>query len=136
MADRASRCQDPHLAGIRSQWTIRCMETITLTPKAVEKAAALRDGEAEGLALRVGVKSGGCSGFQYDMYFDSDVNPDDVTSEFEVTGATPLKVVSDPESARLLVGATLDYRDSLTEAGFKITNPNATRSCGCGKSFS
>jgi iron-sulfur cluster assembly protein/iron-sulfur cluster insertion protein len=112
------------------------METITLTPAAAEKAAALRDGEAEGLALRVAVRSGGCSGFQYDVCFDSDVSADDVCAEYSVEGTTPLKVVSDPTSAQMLVGATLDYRDGLTEAGFKITNPNANRSCGCGKSFS
>lgn len=112
------------------------METITLTPAAAEKAAGLRDGDAEGLALRVEVRSGGCSGFQYEMYFDSDVSAEDVSVEYDVAGTTPLRVVSDPASAQMLVGATLDYRDGLTDAGFKITNPNATRSCGCGKSFS
>jgi iron-sulfur cluster insertion protein len=112
------------------------METITLTPAAAEKAAALRDGEAEGLALRVEVRSGGCSGFQYDVCFDADISTEDVCVEYAVVGTSPLKVVSHATSAQILSGATLDYRDGLTEAGFKVTNPNANRSCGCGKSFS
>lgn len=112
------------------------METITLTPSAVAQAAALRDGEAADMALRVGVRSGGCSGFQYDLFFDSEISTDDLCVEFQSEGTAPLKVVSDPASAPFLAGATLDYRSGLTDAGFKITNPNATRSCGCGKSFS
>jgi iron-sulfur cluster assembly accessory protein len=112
------------------------MEIITLTPAAIAQAATLRDGEAEDMALRVGVRSGGCSGFQYDLFFDSEITSEDLCVEFPSDGTTPLKVVSDPASAQLLAGATLDYRAGLTDAGFKITNPNATRSCGCGKSFS
>jgi iron-sulfur cluster assembly protein/iron-sulfur cluster insertion protein len=65
------------------------------------------------------------------MYFDGDIATDDVVTTF---GA--VKVVVDPASASLLDGASLDYKDGLTEQGFAITNPNATRSCGCGKSFS
>ena len=83
------------------------------------------------LALRVAVKSGGCSGFSYDMYFDSDIASDDTITEFG-----GVRVVVDPASAPMLIGASLDYKDGLTEAGFAITNPNAQRSCGCGKSFS
>jgi iron-sulfur cluster assembly protein/iron-sulfur cluster insertion protein len=65
------------------------------------------------------------------MYFDSEIAPDD-----EVLTFGAVRVVVDPASAPMLVGASLDYKDSLTEAGFSISNPNATRSCGCGKSFS
>lgn len=64
------------------------------------------------------------------MFFDSDVAPDDVIAEFP-----GVRVVVDRESAALLAGATLDYTDSLNQAGFHIENPNASRSCGCGKSF-
>lgn len=108
-------------------------EPITLTEVAVAKVAALiaeEDG-AEGLALRVAVKPGGCSGYSYDMYFDADVASDDLVREFGT-----VKVVVDPASAELLTGATLDYADGLQGAGFHITNPNATRTCGCGSSFS
>lgn len=106
---------------------------VELTDTAVAKVAELlaeEDG-AEGLALRVAVRPGGCSGYSYDMFFDSEVADDDVVRSFgKVT------VVVDPESAELVKGATLDYRDGLQGAGFHITNPNATRTCGCGSSFS
>ena len=87
--------------------------------------------ECEVLALRVAVKPGGCSGFNYDMFFDSEFADDDVLRDF-----AGVKVVVDPQSAELLTGSTLDYSDSLQGAGFHITNPNATRTCGCGNSFS
>ena len=83
------------------------------------------------LALRVAVKPGGCSGFNYDMYFDSDFADDDIVTEY-----SGVKVAVDPASADLLTGSTLDFADGLQGAGFHITNPNATRTCGCGNSFS
>ncbi len=106
---------------------------VTLTDGAVRKVAELLAEEAgsEALALRVAVRPGGCSGYSYDMFFDSEVDGEDVVRTFE-----GVKVVVDPESAELLKGATLDYRDGLQGAGFHITNPNATRTCGCGSSFS
>jgi iron-sulfur cluster assembly protein/iron-sulfur cluster insertion protein len=105
---------------------------ITLTEAAAAKVEELLIEEgSEELALRVAVKSGGCSGYSYDMYFDGDIASDDITT---VYGS--VKVVVDPASAPLLEGASLDYKNSLNEAGFAITNPNAQRSCGCGKSFS
>ena len=104
---------------------------ITLTDKAATKVAQLIESEgAANLALRVAVKAGGCSGMSYDMYFDSDISADDAVTEFG-----GVKVVVDPASAPMLVGASLDYKDGLTDAGFAITNPNAQKSCGCGKSF-
>jgi iron-sulfur cluster assembly accessory protein len=108
-------------------------EPITLTDAAVAKVAELISaaGAEEELALRVAVKPGGCSGFNYDMYFDSEIVDDDVVSAFG-----DIKVVVDPASADLLTGATLDFTDGLQGAGFHITNPNATRTCGCGNSFS
>jgi iron-sulfur cluster assembly protein/iron-sulfur cluster insertion protein len=81
----------------------------------------------------VAVRPGGCSGFSYEMFFDGDIAPDDEQATF---GAEGVKVVVDPTSAQLLVGASLDYKDGLNQAGFAITNPNATRTCGCGSSFS
>lgn len=105
---------------------------ITLTPAAAGKVGELltQEGE-EGLALRVAVRPGGCSGFSYEMFFDTEVNEDDQSAEFE-----GVDVIVDPSSAMLLQGATLDYSDSLQNAGFSIDNPNAQRTCGCGQSFS
>jgi len=105
---------------------------ITLTDSAADKVKELLDAEGQPeLALRVAVRPGGCSGFSYEMFFDADVAADDDIATFG-----DVKVVVDPSSAPLLHGATLDYKDGLQQAGFSITNPNATRSCGCGQSFS
>ena len=106
---------------------------VTLSETAVTKVTELLAQEEGGetLALRVAVKPGGCSGYSYEMFFDSEVLGDDVVREFDA-----VKVVVDPASAELLTGSTLDFSDGLQGAGFHITNPNATRTCGCGSSFS
>ena len=105
---------------------------ITLTENAAVKVKQLIDQEGEdGLALRVAVKPGGCSGFAYEMFFDTDVAADDILNEY-----SGVKVIVDPSSAQLLDGAELDYKDGLDQSGFAITNPNAQRTCGCGQSFS
>ncbi len=105
---------------------------ITLTDTAADKVKQLITAEGDdALALRVAVRPGGCSGFSYEMYFDSDVANDDLTLE-----KGGVRVIVDPSSAQLLTGATLDYKDGLEQSGFAITNPNAQRTCGCGQSFS
>jgi iron-sulfur cluster assembly protein/iron-sulfur cluster insertion protein len=105
---------------------------ITLTESAASKVKELLDAEGEPeLALRVAVRPGGCSGFQYEMFFDGDIAADDVKADFG-----PVTVLVDPASAQLLEGATLDYKSGLQDSGFHITNPNASRTCGCGQSFS
>ncbi len=105
---------------------------ITVTDTAASKVKELITAEGdESLALRVAVRPGGCSGFSYEMFFDSDVASDDLLEEVE-----GVRVVVDPSSAQLLNGATLDYKDGLQQAGFSINNPNAQRTCGCGQSFS
>ena len=105
---------------------------ITLTDAAAEKVKNLIEAEGEPeLALRVAVRPGGCSGFSYEMFFDSDVAADDLTLD-----QGGVRVVVDPSSAQLLTGATLDYKDGLQQTGFSINNPNAQRTCGCGQSFS
>jgi iron-sulfur cluster assembly accessory protein len=106
---------------------------ITLTDTAVSKVKELLEAEgATELALRVAVRPGGCSGFSYEMFFDGDIAADDQ----QATYLDGVKVVVDPASAQLLEGATLDYKNTLNESGFAITNPNASRTCGCGQSFS
>jgi iron-sulfur cluster assembly protein/iron-sulfur cluster insertion protein len=106
---------------------------ITLTDTAASKVKELLDAEgASELALRVAVRPGGCSGFSYEMFFDGDIAGDDQQAEY----SDGVRVVVDPASAQLLQGATLDYKDGLNQSGFAITNPNASRTCGCGQSFS
>ncbi|HET8617329.1 MAG TPA: iron-sulfur cluster insertion protein ErpA [Acidimicrobiales bacterium] len=105
---------------------------IVLTDTATDKVRSLMEQEGVAdLALRVAVRPGGCSGFSYEMFFDTDVAADDKTLDY-----SGVKVVVDPSSAMLLEGATLDYKDGLQGAGFAIDNPNAQRTCGCGQSFS
>ena len=106
---------------------------ITLTDTAAVKIKDLIEAEGEeDLTLRVAVRPGGCSGFSYEMFFDSEVADDDVQASYD----GGVKVIVDPSSAQLLEGATLDYKDGLNQAGFSINNPNAQRTCGCGQSFS
>ncbi len=105
---------------------------ITLTDGAAQKVGQLIEAEnEESLALRVAVRPGGCSGFSYEMFFDSEVGKDDILTEYG-----SVRVVVDPSSAQLLNGAELDYMDTLEKSGFEITNPNAQKTCGCGQSFS
>jgi iron-sulfur cluster assembly protein/iron-sulfur cluster insertion protein len=105
---------------------------IALTESAQAKVAELIAQEGnDQLALRVAVRPGGCSGYSYEMFFDTEMADDDIKSTFG-----GVSVVVDPASAQLLTGATLDFKDGLQGAGFSINNPNAQRSCGCGQSFS
>jgi len=102
---------------------------VTITEEASEKVKSLLEQKEDGLALRVMIKTGGCSGFSYGMALDTQRDNDMV---FEQHG---VKMVIDPESVPYLEGSEVDYVDSLTGAGFKISNPNAVSQCGCGSSF-
>ncbi len=106
---------------------------ITLTEPATRKVRELLAAEDQSeLMLRVGVRPGGCSGFSYEMYFTDEVDDlNDIVSDFD-----GVKVAIDRQSLAYLEGASVDYNDGLQGAGFKINNPNVTRSCGCGQSFS
>lgn len=119
---------------------LRLAAPITVTPTALAQVARLLAAEEQaGLALRVAVRPGGCSGFSYEMYFDTDLNDDDLVSELETDldgNVVPVRVAVDPQSAALLDGATLDFNDGLQGSGFKVENPKASRTCGCGQSFS
>lgn len=104
---------------------------LTLSETASTKVKELIESEGNPeLVLRVAVRPGGCSGLSYEMFFDSDVAADDVTAEYG-----GVRVVVDPASSQYLQGASLDYKDGLQGAGFTIDNPNVTRTCGCGQSF-
>ena len=108
------------------------IETLALTDAAVAKVSELLEEEGNPeLFLRVAVRPGGCSGFSYEMFFDTELADDDL-----VSSTAGLRVAVDPASASLLTGSTLEYKDGLQGAGFSINNPNATRTCGCGQSFS
>lgn len=108
----------------------QALMSVTDTASAKVKELIKAEGN-EDLALRVAVRPGGCSGFSYEMFFDSEIAPDDTLDE-----AGGVRVVVDASSAPYLKGASLDYKDGLQGAGFAINNPNATKSCGCGQSFS
>jgi iron-sulfur cluster assembly protein len=106
------------------------MASIQLTPKAIEKirASFARQGVEGG--LRLGVLGGGCSGLSYQFRFEPAARPSDHVFEFD-----GVKVFVDPKSLLYLDGSTLDYKESLMQSGFAFDNPNATKSCGCGTSF-
>jgi len=105
---------------------------LTLTSGAAEMVKDLiSQQERDDLALRVYVAGGGCSGLQYGMALDENVEPDDVV--FEVSG---VKMVIDSQSLKYISGSVVDYVDTGMGGGFKVENPNATGGCGCGSSFS
>jgi iron-sulfur cluster assembly protein len=107
------------------------IDVVTLSPAA---ANAVRDLLAKrnlsGYALRVFVSGGGCSGFQYGMALENNIRPTDVCFGYE-----DVQLVVDEVSINYLRGASIDYVDSVMGSGFKIENPNAVSSCGCGSSF-
>lgn len=105
---------------------------IELTEKGAEKVQeflAQQDGQAQAAGLRVGVRGGGCSGFQYLLAFDEQRDGDTVV---DVSG---IKLLVDEASAPYVRGATVDYVESLQGAGFQVNNPNVVAACGCGSSF-
>jgi len=106
---------------------------ITLSQAAAAKVRELITAQGDpSLVLRLSARSGGCSGFTYNMFFDSKVEDDDI-----VTEANGVRAVVDPESALMVSGVTIDYRDTgLQGPGFAIDNPNESSSCGCGNPVS
>lgn len=105
---------------------------ITVTDIAKETALRMmREENNEGFFIRVGVEGGGCSGLMYQLKFDNEINEDD--KEFEDNG---IKIVMNKKSVLYLAGTTLDYSGGLNGKGFVFSNPNASRTCGCGESFS
>ena len=105
---------------------------ITLTDKSAEKVReflSTQDAVASTAGLRVGVRGGGCSGFQYALAFDEQRDGDIVFESHE------LKLLVDEESLPFVSGSVIDYEESLQGAGFKVNNPNVVAACGCGSSF-
>jgi iron-sulfur cluster assembly accessory protein len=105
--------------------------TVTLSERAARRIGAILRNEPAGSMLRVSVEGGGCSGFQYKFDFERSKAADDLVLERD--GAI---VLIDPMSQQYMAGAEIDYVDDLIGASFKINNPVATASCGCGTSFS
>ena len=104
---------------------------LTITEVAAKKIKDLIGEDAGAQGLRVYVKGGGCSGYSYGMLLEEKVTEDDTV--IEMNG---VKVIVDPQSMPLISGSVVDYSDSLQGAGFQIKNPGATKTCGCGSSFS
>ena len=103
---------------------------LSLTPRAAERIKDIVGGEPGKAYLRVSVAGGGCSGFQYAFDLDAERAADDIVVERDGAG-----VLVDPVSLAYLAGSEIDFVDDLIGAQFKINNPNATASCGCGTSF-
>jgi iron-sulfur cluster assembly accessory protein len=110
---------------------------ILITEPAMKQLAGLMQQQGEAKLLRVGVRSGGCSGMSYTMDFiDAEaIRDDDETYVYKPSGAPSFRVVSDPKSLLYIYGMQLDFSSALIGGGFNFSNPNATQTCGCGSSF-
>lgn len=115
-----------------TQTTSAPQKGILLSDAALKHVLALRESQGKDLYLRVGVRQGGCSGMSYMMDFE---DPSKVQEKDQVFDYDGFKIVCDPKSMLYLYGLMLDYSDAMIGGGFQFTNPNASQSCGCGKSF-
>ncbi len=115
----------------QSQMKPQALEGIVVTPIASGKVAEILEAEGKtGYGLRLAVTTGGCSGYNYGLYFEESANPED-----KVFSADGFEVFVDPQSYPVIAGTEIDFLDGLQGSGFKINNPNAMSMCGCGKSF-
>ena len=129
-ANKVVKSEKPRLKAEKAKADISSMD-VTITDKAIEKIKEIMKTEKqEGSFFRVGVAPGGCSGFSYAMSFDDKKADDDKL--FDKHG---LKVLVDKDSLGMLNGASIDFVETLHQSGFKIDNPNAHKTCGCGNSF-
>ena len=110
---------------------------ILITNDAIEQIANLLKGQTDKKALRVGVRSGGCSGMSYTMDFigTNEINPDDKVYDYSLEADQSFQVVCDPKSLLYIYGMQLDFSKELIGGGFNFVNPNASQTCGCGSSF-
>ena len=110
---------------------------ILITNDAIEQISNLLKGQSDKKALRVGVRSGGCSGMSYTMDFieTNEINPDDKVYDYSLKADQSFQVVCDPKSLLYIYGMQLDFSKELIGGGFNFVNPNAYQTCGCGSSF-
>ena len=110
---------------------------ILITNEAIEQISNLLKGQSDKKALRVGVRSGGCSGMSYTMDFigGNEINPDDKVYYYSLKADQNFQVVCDPKSLLYIYGMQLDFSKELIGGGFNFVNPNASQTCGCGSSF-
>ena len=110
---------------------------ILITNDAIEQISNLLKGQSDKKALRVGVRSGGCSGMSYTMDFigTNEINPDDKVYDYSLKAEESFQVVCDPKSLLYIYGMQLDFSKELIGGGFNFVNPNASQTCGCGSSF-
>ena len=110
---------------------------ILITNDAIEQISNLLKGQSDKKALRVGVRSGGCSGMSYTMDFikSNEINPDDKVYDYSLQADQSFQVVCDPKSLLYIYGMQLDFSKELIGGGFNFVNPNASQTCGCGSSF-
>ena len=110
---------------------------ILITNDAIEQISNLLKGQSDKKALRVGVRSGGCSGMSYTMDFieSNEINPDDKVYDYSLKADQSFQVVCDPKSLLYIYGMQLDFSKELIGGGFNFVNPNASQTCGCGSSF-
>ena len=110
---------------------------ILITNDAIEQISSLLKNQTDKNALRVGVRSGGCSGMSYTMDFiaSNDINSDDNVYDYSLSSEKMFKVVCDPKSLLYIYGMQLDFSKDLIGGGFNFVNPNASQTCGCGSSF-
>ena len=117
--------------------TARDGKGILITATAMQQLARLCGEQGDNKVLRVGVRSGGCSGMSYTMDFvpASDTLEDDESYDYETPDGHSFRVICDPKSLLYIYGMQLDFSTALIGGGFNFTNPNATQTCGCGSSF-
>ena len=110
---------------------------ILITNNAIEQISSLLKNQTDKKVLRVGVRSGGCSGMSYTMDFIGvdEINPDDKVYDYSLNAEQTFQVVCDPKSLLYIYGMQLDFSKELIGGGFNFVNPNASQTCGCGSSF-
>jgi iron-sulfur cluster assembly accessory protein len=110
---------------------------ILITNDAIEQISSLLKSQTDKKALRVGVRSGGCSGMSYTMDFigGDEINSDDKVYDYSLSSEQTFQVICDPKSLLYIYGMQLDFSKDLIGGGFNFVNPNASQTCGCGSSF-
>ena len=137
LSERATIPSEPATSPGETAHTAKDGKGILITEPAMKQLAALMQQQGDGKVLRVGVRSGGCSGMSYTMDFvgRSEIQSDDEQYTYEPADAPSFEVVCDPKSLLYIYGMQLDFSTALIGGGFNFTNPNASQTCGCGSSF-